>query len=518
MGYRMLTDEKIYQVFRRWLDEQTITDISRNESVDRKTIRSYLQQFTEAGYSPRGIIPEKNEVLKLIRTIIPRRETRAVHTSTLESYENEIRSFIMDSKEPVKAKTAYEIIKSRDGIEASYSTFKRFVKDKGITVKPRKQMIRIELPPGIEIQVDYGQVGRLTDPLSGRNRIVYAYCGILSHSRLPFIQYVFTQKQESFTNSTIDMLEYYDGTTEYLSIDNLKSGVIKPDLYDPQLNKSYMEMSEYYGIFINTCRVATPTDKGKVERQVPGARELFRKLKALHPTADIHELNRLSIEHCKNEYGMREHGTTKQMPLVVYNEVEKAVLKQLPDERYEVARWKEVKVHPDQFFEYEKKRYSLPCIYRQKHVWVRHAGPKIQVFHEHSLIREYIIKDRVINTTPDDFPEVVREMINGEYPQYLMKQAKEFGDTAARLVESVLKPHAYINCRRAQGMLRVMNEFKNKSFFIDVCARAIERRVKQPDTFKNMLNHEDNQMLIDAPIERSPEGDAMIRNISEYIN
>lgn len=99
-----------------------------------------------------------------------------------------------------------------------------------------------------------------------------------------------------------------------------------------------------------------------------------------------------------------------------------------------------------------------------------------------------------------------------------MKQAKEFGDTAARLVESVLKPHAYINCRRAQGMLRVMNEFKNKSFFVDVCARAIERRVKQPDTLRNMLNHEDNQLLIDAPVKRSPEGDAMIRNISEYIN
>ena len=518
MGYRMITEEKIYQVFRRWHSSQSISSIKKTEGLDRKTIRSYLTRFEEAGFCTDGEMPTKNELMQTVNTIIPRRETKSTHDSILSGYEDEIRSLVADSKEPVKAKTAFEIISNRDNLNVSYSTFKRFVRKKGLTQKTKKQMIRIELPPGLEVQVDYGKVGKLFDPLTQKERTVYAYCAVLSHSRLPFIQFVFSQDQVSFTNSTIDMLEFYGGAPEFISIDNLKSGVIKPDLYDPELNKSFMEMSEHYGIFVNPTRVATPTDKGKVERQVPGSREVFRKLKYLHPTADIHELNRLSLGYCLNEYGMREHGTIKQLPLVVFDEIEKAALKPLPAERFDVPRWKKVPVHPDQFFEYERKRYSLPYIYRQKQVWLRQTGVKIQVFYKHNLIREYIIKDRAVNTTPGDFPEVVREMINGEYPQYLMKQARGFGDAAARLIESVMQPHAYINCRRAKGMLRIMEEFKHKSFFVDVCGKAIERRVRLPSTFKKMLDHEDNQMLIDVPIKRSPEGDAMVRDISEYIH
>lgn len=63
-------------------------------------------------------------------------------------------------------------------------------------------------------------------------------------------------------------------------MDNLKSGVLAPDLWNPTINKTCAEMAEHYGVFIDPCRVATPTDKGKVERFVPSARELFRKLRA----------------------------------------------------------------------------------------------------------------------------------------------------------------------------------------------------------------------------------------------
>ena len=125
-------------------------------------------------------------------------------------------------------------------------------------------MIRIELPPGLETQIDYGKVGLLEDPSTGKRRVIWAFCGLLSHSRLPFIQFVYTQNQSSFAESFIDMFEYYGGLTEIQSIDNLKSGVIKPDLYDPKLNRTLIEVAEYYDTFIDPCRVGKPTDKAKI--------------------------------------------------------------------------------------------------------------------------------------------------------------------------------------------------------------------------------------------------------------
>jgi transposase len=518
MGYRVITVELIYEVFRRWHSGQKITRISKTEGLDRKTVGQYIEKLQQKGFTRENSFPERNELCRAIAEIIPERQRRKTGFEKLIPFEEEIRSMVHDSSEPVLPKTAYEIIVTRYCLDVSYATYKRFLKEKRISSKPFKGMIRIELPPGFETQIDYGRAGLLDDPASGRSRVVYAYCGILSCSRLPFIQFVFSQDQQSFTSSTIDMFEFYGGATEIISIDNLKSGVIKPDLWDPKINKCFSEMAEHYGVFIDPCRVATPTDKGKVERLVPSARELFRKLKKLHPTADIHELNEMSVRWCKDEYGMREHGTTREIPVDVFEHHEKPMLKSLPADRFEVPRWKEVKVHPDQFFEYDKKRYSLPAKYCRKRVWVRQNGHILRVFHEHTLIREYVITRQRVNHISEDFPETVREMINGGYPQYLINEAKKYGDIPARLIERVLKPHAYLNARRAQAMLRVMEKFCDKSYFVDVCQNALDRKVRVPQTFMKMLDHEDGQLSIENFIQSSEEGKSMVRDISEFIN
>jgi hypothetical protein len=517
MGYKVITIEKIYEVFRRWHSGQNIRWISTVEGLDRKTVRGYIEKLQKKGYNQGKPFPTSEELYPVIAGIIPGKQRNKRCASILDDHIEAITFLIQNpnNQEAVLPKTAYEIITERHNLKVSYSTFKRFISDRGIKKKPGKTGIRIELEPGRETQIDYGKVGLLMHPESGKNRVVYAYCGTLSCSRLPYIEYTYTQNQVSFTGTTINMFEFFEGVTETVSIDNLKSGVIKPDLYDPSLNRAFSEMACHYDVFIDPCRVATPQDKGKIERMIPVARELFRKLKHLHPSADIHELNRLAREWCKNEYGMREHGTTKQAPLVVFEEIEKPTLKPLPVERFDVPRWKKATVHPDQFFAFEKKLYSLPSKYVGKEVWIRHSGAILRVFYEHVLIREYISKNLYMNYEPKDFPEVVREMMDGGYPRYLIKQAKRYGDIPARFIESVLQPHAYLNARRAQGMLRMMEQFSHKSFFTDVCQTALNRRVKLPRTFKEMLNHEDGQLTLDLLVPMSDEGLSMVRDIED---
>ena len=109
-------------------------------------------------------------------------------------------------------------------------------------------------------------------------------------------------------------------------------------------------------------------------------------------------------------------------------------------------------------------------------------------------------------------------MMNGGYPRYLLTQSDVFGEQAYRLIESVLAPHAYINSRRAQGMLRVMKEYAGKPFFNEVCASALEKRVRLPKTFKRMLEAAGEQMHFDFTIETSEEGRAMIRPITDFLN
>ncbi len=522
MGYRRMTKEYIYEILRRWHVGQNVSRIAEVEKCDRKTINKYIQKFKEAGFGRGTKLPDKERVWDIFeQNILPSVERHRPASEQLEPLQDIIRDMVQDVKEPLKPKSVYSVLKNNHNIDVSYETYKIFVRNKGLTKKPAKQMIRIELPAGLETQIDYGKVGLLEDLRTGKNKVVWAFCAILAHSRLPFIQFVYTQNQRSFVESFIDMFEYYGGVTEIQSIDNLKSGVIKADLYDPKLNKSLQEMIEYYATFIDPCRVAKATDKGKIERLIPSARELFRVLKKIHPTADIHTLNEHALNWCTEEYGQREHGTTRRAPMEVFEQIERETLKKLPQERFEAPIWTPAHVHRgDQFFSFDKRRYSLPEAYKGLNVWVRYTerNKMLRVFLDRRLIREYVVTGKAVNYVPEDFPEGKREMMNGGFPRYLMRKAQVFGEVSCKLIESILEPHAYLNCRRAQGILAIMKEYRGKAFYEQVCCTALQRGVKLPRTFKAMLKAEEKQLVLDMGINISELGRQMVRDATYYIN
>jgi transposase len=182
-------------------------------------------------------------------------------------------------------------------------------------LKARRSTCRIEIRPGEQTQIDYAKMGLLWDSLQKRRRVVHAFVATLSLSRHKFIQFVFTQDQTSFTRSHVDMGIWFGGITQVLTLDNVKTGVLKPNIYDPIFNRAYADFAEYYHTHIDPCRAASPEDKGKVERDVQTARELYRMLISEHPSATLGELNRYVRTWLLNEHGMRPHGTTGESPL-----------------------------------------------------------------------------------------------------------------------------------------------------------------------------------------------------------
>lgn len=516
MGYRRMNTESLYEIFKRWHNGQSISKIAFVEGRDRKTIRNYIAYFKESGYFPGCKLPSNNQLLIYINSLIPKTDKKSPLEEELSKYIDEIGALVTDDREPVKIKTAYEIIKHKYNWRGSYESFKIFIRRNKIKKrKGKKDFIRIELPPGREIQIDYGKVGLLKDHKTGNNKVVYAFCGILSNSRLPYIEFCYTQKEESFTHTNINMFEFYAGVTDFVSLDNLKSGVIKPDIYDPKINKSFGEMAEYYGIFIDPCRVATPTDKGKVERIIPLARELFRKLKNIYPLSDLNELNKHAKKWCSHDYGEREHGTTGIPPIKAY-ENEKKYLKELPEKRFEVCVWKSAAVHPDQFFSFEKKRYSLPKMYVGKDIWVKKVRNMVYIYHNYQFLRTYLIPEGYFAYKKEDFPEVLREMMDGGYPKYLLGQAMKLGENAYKLIESMLTPHAYLNARRAQGSIEVLKKYIRYEYFDEVCGTAIDRGIKIPKTLRMLFEADKEQKRFDFSLSMSELGKQMVRDIDYY--
>ncbi len=519
MGYRAMDKRALWELYRRWQGRQNLSGIAEAEGRDRKTVRRYLRRLAAAGLDPTAAAVEQQQFFEMAGEMLPgRRRQHGGGWGRLGEHAEELRQLINRGEEPLKPKTAFLVVNTKYELGASYETFKRFARQEGLSRRERQQMIRIELPPGKETQLDYGHVGRLRDPTSEKMRGVWAFCGVLSHSRLPFFEFVRKQDQHEFASSFVTMEHSYEGSTEWVSIDNLKAGVVKPDLWDPRLNRSLAEAAEHYGVFINPCRVGRSTDKGKVERLVPVARELFRMLKELHPSAGLAELNRLALAWCRDVYGRKEHGTTGVAPMEAF-EFEREHLKPLPAERFQVAVWKKATVHSgDQFLTFQKRRFALSAKWRGKVVWVRYAPPLVQLYDDELLIREYALRPGVNRYwLPEDFPKEVREMMNGGYPAWLLGKAAEYGETATELVRSVLQPHAYLNARRARGMLDLMAVHCGRSYFDEVCQRARRRSVVVPATLRRMLEAAERRPLWSQELPRSATGTHMVRDVRYYI-
>jgi transposase len=457
MAFKRITVMDLYDIIRRWHHKHPLSHIAKDSGYDRKTLRKYIQRAKDKGLTLERPLPAKEQVMDLLQDAIPTTQRPAKAQALLEPFLEELRDLINNQTNPLKPKTAFEVLCERHNLndKVSYSSFKRFTRAHQLTLSPEKSTCRLEVPPAKEVQIDYAKVGLLLDPATGRRRTVYAFLATLCYSRHKYVEFVFSQNQQSFVASHVKMFEYFGGVPERIVLDNLKNGVIKADLYDPRLNRTYQELAEHYDCFLDPCRVVRPKDKGKVERDVQTIREQFRKLATLYPDLEIGRANREIQIWCQQTYGQRKHGTTQLKPYPTFLECEHPALKSLPSEPFQLAQWKEATVHPDHYVQFNKKAYSVPHPYVGKKVWVRGTDKVVQIFYDHKLIKQHTVTSHYRHTDWNDFPKNVGAALDEGLPRHLQSRAAGIGPNFQQLVRQTLQPHAFVNLRKAQALLNL---------------------------------------------------------------
>ena len=459
MGYNPQGIMNIYEIIRRWHSGHTISGIAKTLHLDRKTVRSYIQGARKIGVDRESSLPEEGDLLTQLQALAPSGERQKPAAEQFEPYREEILALTGDREDPLTLKSACEVITHRHPeITASYSSLKRVMRGWKPAIRPATW--RHETPPGLQTQIDYGKMGLLYDPVLGRNRVVYAFIGTLSWSRYKYVEFVWGQDQDTFVGSHIKMGAFWGGMSQTLLIDCLKSGVIKPNLYDPHLNPLYRSMAEHYGCFVDPARPGRPKDKGKVERVVPPVRDLFRRLKAMDPGLTLPQANKKALYWCRYENGMVPHGTTAEKPWECFQATEREKLLPLPAEGFQLAQWKQVKVHVDQFVQFEKAYYSVARQYVGRHLWLRADRECIELYdRDFTLIKAFQRGPGRRFSDPGDFPENIQAMMTNYSVKNLIEKAGCIGPYTARYVEAILQPHAMRNLRKAMGIVDIAGKY-----------------------------------------------------------
>lgn len=516
MGYRRVTAELLWDIYSRTRAGKSNREIAHSLALDKKTVNRYVDGI--AGLS----IPDGSgyvDILERLSVLVPRNEKPKPASNVLAPLEAEIVALIRGSKEekrePMKAKTAWAVILARHELsgKTSYESFKRFVRERSLGPTRPAGVVRLETEPGKEVQIDYGRAG--SKLVRERRRSIQAYCGILSCSRGPFVKFVLSQDEVSFARSTAEMFTFYGGVPERINLDNLKAGVLQAKIYDPTLNRTFAELCEHYGVIADPARVASPKDKGKVERFVQVARELFRMLDALYPEATLDELNEKALLWCRETYGKRKHGTTGIPPSEAFEEIEKPSLKPLPAEPFVAARWTRAKVHPDQFILAHGNYYGLPAAYIGKQVEVRSTDSMVTLYFEHRAVRQYPVTGKRREYLPSDFPAHAQPFQPGSYASFLVGKAEALGSQAATLIQAILDSGGNLALRRAQGCLSLIVEHSGDHGLSHVLGKAIAGRVHSPDRLRVLFEADAVQNLIVFPI--SETGKAMARDAGYYV-
>jgi hypothetical protein len=306
---------------------------------------------------------------------------------------------------------------------------------------------------------------------------------VLACSRHMFVRPVLRMDQAAWVAAHVEAFAFFAGCPARLVPDNLKTGVDRPDLYDPKLNRAYGELAAHYGCLIDPARASKPRDKPRVERQMPYVRDSFWRGRVWVSEADMQAA---AVVWCREVAGRRQHRSLEgAAPAVVFTAVEADALAPLPADRFELARWSTPKVGPDCHIKVGKALYSVPWRLIGRHVDARQGDRIVEVFVDGVVVKTHRRVERGRQTDYSDYPpEKVAFFMRT--PAWCRRRACELGPHVTELIGLLLEINALHRLRSAQGVLGLADRHGVERLDA-ACRRAIDVGDPSYRTVKGIL-------------------------------
>jgi transposase len=367
------------------------------------------------------------------------------------------------------------------GFTGRYNSVKRFVrKQRGVTT-PEARVV-IETAPGEEAQVDYGDGPMVRDPNTGKYRRMRMFVLTLGHSRKSVRLLVFRSSTQTWAELHEKAFRRLGGVTRLVVLDNLREGVLTPDLYDPALNPLYRDVLKHYGAVALPCRVNDPDRKGKVESGVGHAQKT--PLKGLR--FETAEEAQAYLDRWEERWAdTRIHGTTKRQVAAMFAE-EKPALLPLPVEPFRYYQYGERTVHLDGCVEVDAAYYGAPPGWIGRHVLVQWDASHVRILDPltGNLLREHLRQQRGRHRIKDED----RPSKTPLSTRQLLARCERAGQHIGAFCQGLHRNHGEVAVRRILGVLSMAKKYGVASAE-DACAVALETGASEYQFVRRYLEH-----------------------------
>jgi transposase len=469
MSFREVPVFEVREMLRLWLLGHAIRAIARMVQSDRKTVTKVVGIAKGlglvAGDDPARLTDEfVGEVMGVLAPVRPDRHGES--WDLLVEHRPKIDSLV---KADVPAVKMVELL-ARQGVFVPERTLNRFLTVEFPAAK-RSTVLLADGEPGVELQVDFGELGRMLDEETGKTRRVWALVFTPVFSRYSFVWLSFNQNQATVIDGFEAAWSFYGGVFKVVIPDNMATAVTKAHPLDPTLNQGFVEYAQARGFVIDPARVRAPQDKARVERAVQFVQTSFW---AGEDFGCLAEAQTAAEVWCRGRAGLRNHRGLQAQPAVVFADHEADLLLPAPTEVYDVPIYRTAKVHRDHHIEVAKALYSVPGDLIGTHVEVTATRVLVKVFSGGRLVKVHPRQQPGARSTdPGDLPSAQTDYAMRDIASQRRK-AFARGDHIGAFTDLVLEgPLPWTRMRQVYKLFRTADRYGN-DIVDQACQRAVD--------------------------------------------
>lgn len=352
-------------------------------------------------------------------------------------------------------------------------------------------VMRQEHKAGDKLFVDFpGRQIPIYDEVTGDKAFeAELFVAVLGASSYLYAEALRSQQLLHWVTGHVHAFEFLGGCPRIVVCDNLRSGVKRPNRYEPDVNATYQEMAAHYGVAVIPARSYKPRDKAKVEAGVLLAeRWIMARLRNERFTS-LGEAN-IEIRRLVEWVNARPFKTLPGSRRSLYEQLDRPALRPLPADRYEFAVWRKAKLNIDYHIEVRADRhyYSVPHHLAGEAVDVRMSAATVEVFHRHRRVASHVRKFSAgYSTDPAHMPESHRRHASWT-PSRIISWAAKTGPATAKLTEAVMaaRPHPEQGFRSCLGIVRLGDRYGPERLEA-ACERALAVRAHSYRSVESIL-------------------------------
>ena len=310
--------------------------------------------------------------------------------------------------------------------------------------RARTASMRMPHKGGEVLEVDYaGLTVPITNPETGEIWQAPVFVATLPASNYVYAEVQPSQELQHWLGGHVRAFAYFGGVPKILRPDNLKTGVKKPNYYEPDLNPSYQELAEHYHVAVLPARVKKPKDKAHVENSVQNVERWVLAPLRNETFFSVGQANRrmAPLLEALDQKEMQHLGKSRKQ---LFEELDQPALLPLPERPYEFARWKNARVNIDYHIAFEGHYYSVPHTLVGQEVQIRATERMLEVFHRSQQVAIHPLSgiQGRFSTSADHMPSHHRFVLNAD-SDWFLREAAKIGPQTAAYMTAVLRSRPY---------------------------------------------------------------------------